>query len=250
MSSCWLPFVYRETHYPGTNRRNPQLHQSSYAKVVDKLKSLIAGKNVQTFIGRYNATYPTIDHPFWWDVNESGGPIVEQATHFIDLARYLCGDVDEDSVHAICVKATHPTLGPLEKIPEVVNENAIPEERRLPRATTASWTFQSGTIASLTHALLLQGTDYLAELEIWADGLRVVLEEMYTDKTRLRVREKGNDEDTVIEFGSDDDPYLTEDELFLRAINKNNPELVRSSYEDASKTYILSVLIRERSTKQ
>ena len=42
---------------------------------------------------RYNCAYSELDHPFWWNKKLSGGPIVEQATHFCDLFRFFGGEV-------------------------------------------------------------------------------------------------------------------------------------------------------------
>ena len=39
----------------------------------------------------------------WWDMRKSGGPIVEQATHFIDLMRYLAGDIALPSIQALAL---------------------------------------------------------------------------------------------------------------------------------------------------
>ena len=53
------------------------------------MKELIAshGGKVMAFNARFYIVYNEIDRAFWWDMDKSGGPIVEQATHFLDLAR-------------------------------------------------------------------------------------------------------------------------------------------------------------------
>jgi predicted dehydrogenase len=33
--------------------------------------------------------------PWWLDVNQSGGPVNEQCTHYIDLCRFFCGEISE-----------------------------------------------------------------------------------------------------------------------------------------------------------
>ena len=38
---------------------------------------------------RYQCAYEHIDKLFWWDKTGGGGPIVEQATHLVDLSRFL-----------------------------------------------------------------------------------------------------------------------------------------------------------------
>lgn len=44
--------------------------------------------------------YAKIDKPSWWMKSRDCGPVVEQATHFVDLSRYFGGEVDLDSVQA------------------------------------------------------------------------------------------------------------------------------------------------------
>ena len=44
----------------------------------------------------------------WWDARQSGGIIVEQATHFVDMMRYLGGEIDRDSIQAAVVGQDYP----------------------------------------------------------------------------------------------------------------------------------------------
>lgn len=53
---------------------------------------------------RYSNAYPSVRNPFWWDVELGGGTIVEQATHFCDLARYLAGDIDLNSIQTTTLR--------------------------------------------------------------------------------------------------------------------------------------------------
>ena len=63
-----------------------------------------------------------------------------------------------------------------------------PPRHRIPRVTTAHWRLAGGGVACLTHAAALQGRRYEAGLEVWADGLRMSLEEAYWPQCRLRIR--------------------------------------------------------------
>ena len=88
---------------------------------------LDSGKTVMAMYATYNCTYAALDHPFWWDMARSGGPIVEQATHFCDLFRYLCGEPRGD-VTALAVPPSDSPgeAGYLSRVPEVVEEDALP----------------------------------------------------------------------------------------------------------------------------
>ena len=44
----------------------------------------------------------------WWDARQSGGIIVEQATHFVDMMRYLGGEIERDSIQAAVVGQDYP----------------------------------------------------------------------------------------------------------------------------------------------
>lgn len=68
-----------------------------------------------------------------------------------------------DSVQAQALEWDEPA-GQLSKVP--VDENAIAEEDRIPRVTTASWKYENGGVGTLTHALTLQGYKYSCELEV------------------------------------------------------------------------------------
>src|SRR5262249_33103589 len=46
------------------------------------------GLAFQWFAARYAV-------PWWLDLNQSGGPINEQCTHYIDLCRFFCGEICE-----------------------------------------------------------------------------------------------------------------------------------------------------------
>ena len=52
----------------------------------------------------------------------------------------------------------------------------------------AHWSFESGGVGSLVHGAVLQGRNYEASLDVWADGLRLALDDPYSDNCTLRVR--------------------------------------------------------------
>lgn len=219
-----------------------------YAQVFQRVREEIEATptgRVLAFLGRYNCAYAAIDHPFWWDERASGGPIVEQATHFVDLSRFLAGEADLDTLTGVCIPADDPSgAGELCDIPSVVDESGIPRQHRLPRVTSATWRTQTGGVATLTHGLLLRGEDYHAELEVWGDGLRIGVEAPYSDCPRLRIRRGKSDEDEVVDFPGDD-PYYTEASVFLNACLTGDVSGVRSSFQDAAHTHALSMKIRE-----
>ena len=52
----------------------------------------------------------------------------------------------------------------------------------------AHWSFERGGVGSLVHGAVLQGRHYEARLEVWADGLRMTLDDPYSNNCTLRIR--------------------------------------------------------------
>ena len=195
---------------------------------------------------RYNCAYSELNHPFWWNKKLSGGPIVEQATHFCDLFRFFGGEVILDSVITKIVKAGDKgDIGYLSRVPDVVKEDNLSIDDRPPRVTVSHFYFRSGAVGSLTHGLTLHSKRYEACIDIWCDGLRISLEELYeNDLCRLRIRRGNTDLEEVFTF-PDADCYMEEDLAFVRAISEKNPSLIASNYMDALETYKLSIYITD-----
>ncbi len=222
-----------------------------YAAAVETMLKLLdaAPGGPRAVLARYNCAYSEITKHDWWDARISGGPVVEQATHFCDLARLLAGDVDLDSIQALQISADSPAgelvdrkLGPDGQPLEM----DIPPQFRPPRVTSATWRFQNGAVGSLTHGLLLHREKYESELEVWGDGLRMILRDPY-GHCQLLVRRPGQETTETMDFNGDD-PYLTEDAVFLQAVREGAGG-IRSTYADAMKSYRLTWAIRRAAGK-
>lgn len=215
-----------------------------YSYAVKKMHEILKQYNsrVISTVARYNCAYTSILKPSWWDVRFSGGPIVEQATHFCDLSRHFGGDVDLGSVKAVCVSA-NDEIGTLEKIP--VNEGPISPENKIPRATSAIWKYKNGAVGTLNHGLLMHGQRYSTEFEVWGDGIRLVLLDPYLHcKLLVRTPESDFEREVPLE---EEDMYLGEMKAFIDAIESNDTSPILSSYDDAYHTYALSWAIRQAS---
>ena len=217
-----------------------------YARAIDAMRQLLEETpgGPRAVIGRYDCAYSEIGKADWWDIRRSGGPIVEQATHFVDLMRLLAGEALPETVSAVTVEATEPA-GALADAPlrdGLPIDADVPSPFRPPRATAAVWKFAGGAVGSLTHATLLHRKKYESELEVWGDGLRMVLADPY-GACRLHVRRPGQEATETIDFAGDD-PYLTEDRAFIEAVRTGDASAVRSAYADAMKTYELTWTIR------
>jgi len=213
-----------------------------YSSAVKKMQEVLQqyGGNVISTVARYNCAYNSIQKASWWDMTFSGGPVVEQATHFCDLSRLFGGDIDPSSVQAVCVGANEK-VGKLSAVP--VDEKLIAPQNRIPRSTSAVWRYKNGAIGSLNHGLLMQGSRYTAEFEVWGDGIRLVLIDPYAS-CKLLVRTPESDEDRFISF-EEEDMYLNEMKAFIDAIHMDDTQPLRSVYDDAIGSFSLSWAIRE-----
>jgi myo-inositol 2-dehydrogenase / D-chiro-inositol 1-dehydrogenase len=68
-------------------------HHWRYLKVVERARRLLDGRAVRLVGGTWLDKVPPVG---WWPVRDrSGGPVIEQAAHVLDLARLLAGEVAE-----------------------------------------------------------------------------------------------------------------------------------------------------------
>lgn len=211
-----------------------------YHNAVNYVKEYIAqNKPIISVSATYNSSYVTIKSPFWWDNSKSGGPVVEQGTHFIDLLRYFSGEAKLNTLH--CTKVVAETeLGKLERPPDF--EQYIPSVNKMNRCSSAQWQFENGTLASFKHGMLMMNEDgkYFNEFEIWCEGVIIKLRDLYTTDCHVEIYTTSGHPQTLV---FPDDPYLTEDRAFLMAIINNDTSEIRSSYQDAFETYKLSYII-------
>jgi predicted dehydrogenase len=150
----------------------------------------------------------------WWRVKEkSGGQLVEQATHVVDFARYLAGDV-------VKVYADME----LRHLHDIENLN-------IADVTSVQLRFKSGAIGHVETCCIQP--DHRYGVEIRGRDFRVVYE-----GTTLTIIEKDRNVSVPNEVPN---IFQAQDNTFIRAILENDPSLVRSSYRDALKTLEVTV---------
>lgn len=219
-----------------------------YHKAIDFIKNFLAEKNIQpaSICARYNSAYTSMPKPGFWDARLSGGPIIEQGTHFCDLVRYFGGEIDLGTVASVCVQPAS-TMGKLSAVPPGCDVG-LPEEHRIARATSSLFKFENGAVGILQHAIIMKGERYFTEMELWCDGYVIRLVDPYSSTDCCVEIHDSSDKPQVYNFP--DDPYLTEDKVFLEAIQSRDSSKIRSSYTDAVETYKLSYQIQKGSRPQ
>jgi predicted dehydrogenase len=181
------------------------------------VRESLAVNPARMVIGRWHDATPP---PAWWHKQStSGGQMVEQATHLIDLARSLLGNAT--------VKAASAAHHQRDRFPDldvdVVN--------------AALLDFPNQTIG------MFSATSFLAkpaaiDLQLICDGLLITI-------TQDKVIFDDGHEPFSPAFGID--PFLAEDRAFMRAAASRDGSLLYSTYADALVTHHLCHDILEAS---
>lgn len=183
--------------------------------VFEEARTALAGRSVRLVRGAWHGSTPP--PPWWTQRAQSGGQIVEQATHVLDLARVLLGEAD-------VVAALAP----------VVERTDWPSSDVAP-ASAALLRYRSGPVGVFSATCALAGPAEIA-LDIYAEGRRIQM-----DQKSLRI----DDGRTTRIVAVQNDPVARENRAFLNAIRANDPERVVASYADALGTHELTLAIQE-----
>lgn len=182
-------------------------YQWRYFDTVDELKSLVDQEPIGLAVGHWFGGVPQA--PWWRNRYQSGGQLVEQTTHIVDLARYLLGDVAQ--------VAAYDFRGLIRDIP---GYNVVD-------ASTIILRFQSDVIGTISSSCLLTSGGDTAGLTLLGRDLRVDFE-----FGRLRIHRSHE----VQEYTPQEDPYLRASQAFVRAVATGDPTAIRSTYADGLKT--------------
>jgi predicted dehydrogenase len=189
-------------------------HHWRYLEIVEEARKLLSDRPVRLVTGAWLDKVPPVA---WWPHrNRSGGPVVEQAAHVLDLARHLVGEVTEVTA------AGNGTPPPV-------------EGADVDGATVATLRFAGGAVGTLAATCVL-GWKQRAGLEIYADGLALDVTE-----NGLVVR----DADGTRTVASDPDTArVAVDRAFIQAVRGESDD-VRVPYAEALRTHALALAVAE-----
>lgn len=181
-----------------------------YSPAVEKLKELLACEQVIFPAAEYFWTIPLVDSIK--SKENAGGQIVDQATHFIDLLRYLVGEIK--SVYTGRSRGFFP-------------------EEKLYTGDDASGTvfeFESGIAGSLlcTYALFPGIT------KRYPGKIRIICKKKLIEYTGDLLNVITQEKEEKFEYPAE--PIFLEDRAFIEGLKKKDASAVRVSYEDAFKT--------------
>jgi predicted dehydrogenase len=178
-----------------------------------RLRDLLAERPARLALAAWHDVTPS---PGWWrDPNRSGGQVVEQATHLVDLARVLLG---EGEVLSAAAGAPRP-------------------DTNLAQTTAALLRF-GGVPAVLTTTCLLEAK-HTVHLQLVCEGQVLTQTE---HSLRLETAH------TRHAYQVQTDPFQVEDQAFLHAVRTRDPRPILCDYTDALRTHRLCCDIQHRAT--
>ncbi len=174
------------------------------------VRERLAARPARLVLGRWTGRLPP---PAWWrHVDESGGQVVEQATHLYDAARYLVGEA--------VVLAASSARSPRTNLPDADVDDVAGAILR----------FDSGAIGTFVNASILSSDQI--ELDLLSERRRTtILMHPGQNGPRWTLTLDDGAADHTIETRRD--PYDVQAEAFLDAVARGEPDRVLSSYADA-----------------
>ena len=198
--------------------------QLRYSPLTEQAREIIKGRPV-THVRTACTTsyYLTRDVPDWFlQRQHSGGPLLEQAIHVIDMARCLVGDITH--IFARAERLLFPDAGDLDSEDTIV----------------LAYRFASGALGTHTDSCAM--SEFNWEVELFGPDWRLLV-----DYARKRLTGHIGEE-TIRQDFPDIDLHLLEMQAFLEAVRKHKPDMVRSDFADATRTLAV-VLAGDRSIK-
>lgn len=183
-----------------------------YLDTVEEVRGLLAANPARLMSGYWLDSTPP--PRWWWRQDQSGGQMVEQTTHLLDLARYLAGPVTR--VYGLAGHTERPDFPGLD----------------VPTVSTASLQFASGAIGNFASTCLL-GWNHRVGLHLFANRLAIEL----------------TDHDVMIDVGrgrpvrgNNSDPVWHQDRDFIDAV-QGKENRIRCPYGEALETHRLALAV-------
>lgn len=185
-------------------------YQLRYLGSTQITQQLLRERTINMIVGKYWCSTGHGDPNAWLrQMNKSGGQLVEQATHTIDMMRYMGGEVE--TVYAM-------------------QANRFLKETDCPDANSVSLQFASGAVGSLTATWAYAGDWSNANiLDLLYEG-----ELLNWNPSRVLVQEDG-------EWVDKTEPSPTIDEVFVDAVRRGDGSSILSPYSDAVQTLAISL---------
>lgn len=189
-------------------------YQERYSPAMDAVRAALQmGKigGIGHIIGRWIGDMPGV--AWWRSKATSGGQIVEQSTHIFDALRFLFGEVSSVRCRALPGK-----------FPASVSD--------VERGSCAELTFQNGMLATVLTGCYLSDSVSDVGFTVYGESGRIEYE---WGRAASIIRKSG--EETTAAGNT----HRASLEAFFQAIDQNDPTLIRSPYDDALKSFQLTL---------
>lgn len=190
-------------------------YMNRYRASVARARELLAGDPPALIYGGWIGGFPG-SHPWLFDKKKSGGQILEQTTHTVDLLRYLCGEAEAVACYAASNKF----------VKEAINFKAD-------CASTVAIKMKSGAVANIMSAwvcragggvfLSLFSPNYRIDFSGWNHDVKIY---------------HGNGLH-VEEIRGEGNIFEIEDRAWINAVKAGKMTGVLSDYEDGLKSLAL-----------
>jgi myo-inositol 2-dehydrogenase / D-chiro-inositol 1-dehydrogenase len=186
-------------------------YQWRYLDTTDLAREALAAAPARLVLGSWLDKAP--GSPWWANQQRSGGQMVEQGTHLLDVARVLVGEVD-----TVRADGARDPRGPGDIF----------------HASTSTLRFASGALGSFATTCLLPG-GYRMAVELFAPGVALRLTER-----DLTIFDEAGERILLPKV----DPVLEADRQFIQAV-RGEPADLRSTYSEAMRTHRLAWSVAE-----
>lgn len=180
-------------------------YQLRYFGAVQQARTYLSDRTVGMVVAHRWGGLPGT--PWWRIMAQSGGQLVEQTTHQVDMIRYIVGEIEE--VHAYYALRT---LGDVENMD-------------IPDVYAISFKFDSGAVGVLSSTCAMREGGGASGIEFILDDSRLHL----TGATAELLPEGSGALPPVPENGDID-------EVFIDAIRRGDGSAIRSDFEDGVKS--------------
>jgi predicted dehydrogenase len=183
-----------------------------YLEISEKVKEILKNNPPAMFIGYWIGGMPGVN---WWrEKKKSGGQMVEQTTHIVDLARYFLGEIERVSA----------------SFSQIFLHKEV-EKFDVWDVGCVSLYFENGIVGSISNTCIL---DFGYKV-----GLVIVCKNLVIEHSggKLRIVRKGE----IEEISNQNDDVYEEDRIFIEAVKTKNQNIIKSDYSDALKTFSATI---------
>lgn len=189
-------------------------YQSRYSTAIAKARELLDGVPVGLVIAIRLGGVPGT--PWWRVQSRSGGMLIEQHTHGVDLCRYLAGEVE-----SVCAFAHTALLNDVPQL-DIADVNSVAVR------------YAGGAVGSIVNSCALargQGApaNVAGSIHIIARGLTVTA----SARNLIVLRPEGARE----EYPAEGDANMRMNEAFIHAVATGDRSGIRSDYADGMRSF-------------